>query len=273
MKRRKLIVRLTALAAVVVTCAIAPSAAAYDTPPRLNDVARLYSLGVGEVRCDSDREWNADGASRFAWSYTNVRHDYSVLPPFLCEGALNVGSATVPLWQRAAGTWTLVREAFHLRHWRYRRNEAKVLCQAIVYFTEAATRLGATEAQANELYPMRWRCIARPRISTHGSAIQHASCRRGSSRRGPSQSGRSVEIGHPAERSFEGGARPRGEHLGDPSVELLQDLLGYRPELPCTLCEEDQRRASVGGVGAALDETVSLERPQSVGHHLLGHSR
>ena len=95
----------------------------------------------------------ADPASRFAWSYTNVRRDYSVLPPFLCVGALNVGNSAVPLWQQAAGAWTLVRESFHLRHWRFRRNEAKVLCQTIVYFTEAAVRLGATEQQASELYP------------------------------------------------------------------------------------------------------------------------
>jgi hypothetical protein len=139
--------------AIVAALAVVPSAAAYDTPQRLNEVARVYSLGVGEVRCDSREEWSADPASRFAWSYTNLRRDFSVLPPFLCEGALNVGGATVPLWQQAAGVWSLLHEAFHLRHWRFRRNEGKVLCQAIVYFTDAATRLGATDQQANELYP------------------------------------------------------------------------------------------------------------------------
>jgi hypothetical protein len=150
-RRHKLIVQ--AALTVVAMGTVAPSADAYDTPSRLNDVARVYSLGVGEVRCDSQGEWNVDPASRFAWSYTNLRHDYSVLPPFLCEGALNVGNPVVPLWQQAAGTWTLVREAYHLRHWRFRRNEARVLCQAIVYFTEAAARLGAIEQLANELYP------------------------------------------------------------------------------------------------------------------------
>lgn len=150
------VMRMSALAAIVATaallCVVEP-AAAYDAPARLNGVARVYSLGVGEVRCDSDDEWAADPASRVAWSYTNLRHDYSVLPPFLCAGARGVGDAGVPLWQQAAGAWTLVHESFHLRHWRFRRNEGKVLCQAIVYFTEAATRLGATEQQANELYP------------------------------------------------------------------------------------------------------------------------
>jgi hypothetical protein len=143
----------TVMAIVVVISVASSAAAAYDTPQRLNEVARVYSLGVGQVRCDSREEWSGDPASRFAWSYTNLRHDYSVLPPFLCEGALNVGTAIVPLWQQAAGVWSLVHEAFHLRHWRFRRNEAKVLCQTIVYFTDAATRLGATDQQANELYP------------------------------------------------------------------------------------------------------------------------
>jgi hypothetical protein len=150
------VTRTWALAAILTTAAllaVAESAVAYDAPARLNDVAHVYSLGVGEVRCDSDDEWAADPASRFAWSHTNLRHDYSVLPPFLCKGALGVGEPEVPLWQQAAGTWTLVHESFHLRHWRFRRNEGKVLCQAIVYFTDAAARLGATEQQSNELYP------------------------------------------------------------------------------------------------------------------------
>jgi hypothetical protein len=142
-----------AAAAAIVVAAAAPPAHAYETPSHLNEVSRFYSLGVGEIRCDTEAEWRADPASRFAWSYTNVRHDFSVLPPFLCEGALNAGNPTVPLWQQSAGVWTLVRESFHLRHWHFRRNEAKVLCQTIVYFTEAATRLGASDDQANELYP------------------------------------------------------------------------------------------------------------------------
>src|SRR5213593_4981643 len=66
---------------------------------------------------------------------------------------MNVGSSAVPAWQQAAGVWMLVHEAFHLRHWRFRRNEAKVGCQTIVYFTDAAVRLGASEAQAQLLYP------------------------------------------------------------------------------------------------------------------------
>jgi hypothetical protein len=128
-------------------------AGAYDVPARLNEVAHIYSLGVGEVRCPSQAEWDAYYGSAFAWGSTNLREDYTTLAPFICEGALAVGSPSVPLWRLAAGVWVLVHEAFHLRHWRFRRNEAKVACQAIVYFRDAAMRLGGSEEQAEELYP------------------------------------------------------------------------------------------------------------------------
>jgi hypothetical protein len=132
---------------------IAPGAHAYETPATLNEVARVYSLGVGEVRCASPEEWRANTYSTFRWGYTNVRADYTVLPPPICEGALRVADDEVPAWQRALGTLVLVHEAFHLRHWRFRRDEGKVECQAIVYFTEAAQKLGANEAEAENLYP------------------------------------------------------------------------------------------------------------------------
>jgi hypothetical protein len=89
---------------------------------------------------------------RFGWGYTNVRSDYTVLPPMICAGAMSVGRDSTPARQQAAGVWMLVHEAFHLRHWRFRRNEAKVGCQTIVYFTDAAAR-GASDSQAQQLYP------------------------------------------------------------------------------------------------------------------------
>jgi hypothetical protein len=141
------------LAAVAAMLLLAPAARAHDTPATLNDVARVYSLGVGELRCPSPAEWDAYYGSAFAWGSTNLRDDRTTLAPFICEGALGVGTASVPLWQQAAGVWVLVHEAVHLRHWRFRKDEAKVACQTIVYFRDGAMRLGATEAQAEELYP------------------------------------------------------------------------------------------------------------------------
>jgi hypothetical protein len=135
------------------TLVLAPAVDAYEAPSRLNEVALVYSLGVGEVRCPSQAEWDAYYGSAFAWGSTNLREDYTTLAPAMCDGALGVGRDTVPLWQQAAGVWMLVHEAWHLRHWRFRRDEAKVECQAIVNFRDAAMRLGATEAEAEELYP------------------------------------------------------------------------------------------------------------------------
>lgn len=131
---------------------LATAAATYDKPPQLNDIAEVYTLGVGEIRCPSVAEWNADFASSFGYAYTNMVEDYAVLSPMVCAGAASVGSAAVPQWQQALGVLVLVHEAFHLRHWRWRRNEGKVECQAMVYFRDAAVLLGATAAQAYELY-------------------------------------------------------------------------------------------------------------------------
>jgi hypothetical protein len=137
----------------LVALVLVPSVAAYEVPSTLNDVAHVYSFGVGEVRCPSRAEWDADWASSFAWAYTNVREDYTALGPVACAGALGVGTAEVPAWQQAFGALVLAHEAFHLRHWRFRRNEGKVECQALANFRDATRRLGATAAQAEDLYP------------------------------------------------------------------------------------------------------------------------
>ena len=63
------------------------------------------------------------------------------------------GAPTFLLWQQALGALVLTHEAFHLRHWRFRRNEGKVECQALANFRDATRRLGATAAQADDLYP------------------------------------------------------------------------------------------------------------------------
>ena len=139
--------------AVLSVLVLATEVRAHETPERLAQVADVYSLGVGEVRCPSRAEWEADWASSFGWAYTNIKAEYAVLGPLVCEGALGVGNAGVPLWQQALGTLVLTHEAFHLRRWRFRRNEGKVECQALVYFRDAAQRLGATTEHAELLYP------------------------------------------------------------------------------------------------------------------------
>jgi hypothetical protein len=136
----------------VAALVLAGGARAYERPTKLSDVAAVYSLGVGEVRCPSAEEWSADFASSFGYAYTHMRDDYTVLSPLVCAGALGVGADETPDWQEALGILVLVHEAFHLRHWRWRRNEGKVECQAMTYFRDAAERLGASPAHAYNLY-------------------------------------------------------------------------------------------------------------------------
>jgi len=138
--------------AILAVLVCAPPAAAYETPAKLNQVARVYSLGVGEVRCASEEEWNADFGASFGSAYTNMRDEIAVLGPTACEGALGVAAAGVAAWQQALGVLVLTHEAFHLRRWRFRRDEGKVECQAMVHFKEAAQRLGASRAHAEDLY-------------------------------------------------------------------------------------------------------------------------
>ena len=141
------------LLALVLSLTLVSSATAYQVANTLNETAHVYSMGVGEVRCPSREEWEEDWASSFGWAYTSVRADYTVLGPVVCAGALGLGSGAVPAWQQALGVLVLTHEAFHLRHWRFRRDEAKVECQALANFRDAAHRLGATAAQAEDLYP------------------------------------------------------------------------------------------------------------------------
>jgi hypothetical protein len=142
----------TVLALTTAALAGAAGAGANEGTARLNALAAAYSLGVGEVRCPADADWEADFGSSFGFAYTNLVEDYAVLSPLVCRGANGVGAADVPSWQQALGVLVLVHESFHLRHWQWRRNEGKVECQAMVYFREAAVRLGASDAQAYDLY-------------------------------------------------------------------------------------------------------------------------
>ena len=113
------------------------------------------------------------GAS-FSWAYTNVREDYTVLGPVVCAGARGVGSADVPLWQQALGALVLTHEAFHLRHWRFRRNEGKVECQARqLQGRHTATRGDGRTSRGST--PTRWHCTITRSGSSPSTAIRSAS--------------------------------------------------------------------------------------------------
>jgi hypothetical protein len=145
----------------------APAASAYDRPLLLERVASHFAMGPAELRCPSIDEWVSDpiwgtepGSSR-AWGYTDMIDEHIVMHPVLCAGALAVSDSSLPLWQRATGTLVLVHEAYHLRRWKWRRNEAKVECKAIRHFIAGAELLGATPELANDLLPFALAAHAR----------------------------------------------------------------------------------------------------------------
>jgi hypothetical protein len=160
--RRGRLCRLVATAVLIASAALAvqtPTARAYDRPAQLERVASSYALRAAEIRCPSSEEWVRDpiwgtgpNPAR-AWGYTDMINEYVVLHPALCAGAEAVSDPAVPPWQRATGVLVLVHEAYHLRRWRWRRNEGKVECQAIRHFAGAARELGASAELANELLP------------------------------------------------------------------------------------------------------------------------
>jgi hypothetical protein len=152
---------LAVLGGTLAMAGFAAAAPAYEVPAPLVRVASEFALHEVDVHCPSSEEWAADAHAATAWSYANLRGDYVALHPTLCMGALNVGDPSVPAWVRAAGVLGLAHESFHLRPWRYRRDEGRVACQAIVHFRNAAQLLGATAELAEELLPyalaLHWR--------------------------------------------------------------------------------------------------------------------
>jgi hypothetical protein len=145
----------------------ATPASAYDRPPLLERVASVFAMRPAELRCPTSEEWVDDpiwgtgpNTSR-AWGYTDMVNDRIVLHPALCVGAGAISDPTLPAWQRATGALVLVHEAYHMRFWRWRRDEAKVECQAIRHFVTAAQMLGASRELANDLLPFALAAHAR----------------------------------------------------------------------------------------------------------------
>jgi hypothetical protein len=107
-------------------------AAAYERPPLLEEVASHFARRPAEVRCPSMQEWvndpiwGSDPQTQRAWGYTDMLRDFIVIQPALCAGAVGVADSKLPAWERATGALVLVHEAYHLRRWKWRQNEAKV---------------------------------------------------------------------------------------------------------------------------------------------------
>ena len=54
---------------------------------------------------------------------------------------------------KALAVLTLVHESYHVRHWSWRLNEARVECQAIRHFRVGVRVLGGSQQLADRLLP------------------------------------------------------------------------------------------------------------------------
>jgi hypothetical protein len=145
--------RLTVVFGVLVALVFSGRALAVERAPRLEQVASSVAGRPTEVRCPTLAEWQRDWSAAGAWAYTNLNEDWIVLHPALCAGALDLSERSLPTAQRAMGVLVLLHESFHVRRWKYRRNEGRVECAAIRAFKSGAQALGASNEEAEELYP------------------------------------------------------------------------------------------------------------------------
>jgi hypothetical protein len=146
--QKRPVVVLGVLAALVFT----GRALAVDRAPRLEQVASSVAGRPTEVRCPTLVEWQSTWSAGGAWAYTDLDEDWIVLHPALCAGALDVSERSLPTAQRAMGALVLLHESFHVRRWKYRRNEGRVECAAIRAFKAGAQALGASKEEAEVLY-------------------------------------------------------------------------------------------------------------------------
>lgn len=135
------------LAAILVALVFLTTGVASGENDQLARVGSAFAGHSESVVCSTVAE---DDHLSNAWGYTDPEKTYVVLRSELCATALDVNAD--PLI-RALGIKVLVHESYHQRHWKWRRDEGRVECQAIRHFKVAAQMLGSTPEQADALMP------------------------------------------------------------------------------------------------------------------------
>lgn len=147
------------MVALVAAAVSAPCSYAFERALELERVAGVFANRAAEVRCPDAPEWQAFadeemGADdpELVFGVTHLFEDWIMLRPDLCMAAARITDEAIhPTW-RAAGVLSLVHEAYHVRRWGGRRDEAKVECAAVRHFRVAARLLGASAQLADRLF-------------------------------------------------------------------------------------------------------------------------
>jgi hypothetical protein len=120
----------------------------------------VFSNGTpAEVRCpDSPEEWSLDLGSPLnpeeVYGRTFTRTAGVEFRSDLCPILDGLATSSADDSTKALAVLTLVHESYHVRHWRWRLNEAHVECQAIRHFRVGVRVLGGSQELADRLFPL-----------------------------------------------------------------------------------------------------------------------
>lgn len=138
----------------------APAAQAYSIDPHIGAFVQVFANGTAaQVRCpDSLEEWSRDlGDSPNAeeiYGRTFTQAPVVEFRPDLCPILDNLAYSSAEDSTKALAVLTLIHESYHVRHWKWRLDEAHVECQAIRHFRVGVRVLGGSQQLADQLFPL-----------------------------------------------------------------------------------------------------------------------
>lgn len=139
---------------------LAPSAKAYSTDPHIAAFVQVFANGTpAQVRCpDSLEEWSSDLGGPLAaeeiYGRTFTRTSVVEFRFDLCPILDDLAGSTADDSTKALAVLTLLHESYHVRHWGWRLDEARVECQAIRHFRVGVRVLGGSRQLADALFPL-----------------------------------------------------------------------------------------------------------------------
>jgi hypothetical protein len=139
---------------------LAPPAQAYSRNLHIAAFVQVFANGIpADVRCpDSHEEWSFDLGdppnAEEIYGRTLTRTGTVEFRPDLCPILDSLANSSADDSTKALAVLTLIHESYHVRHWRWRLNEARVECQAIRHFRVGVQVLGGSQQLADRLFPL-----------------------------------------------------------------------------------------------------------------------
>jgi hypothetical protein len=148
------------LVACVAALWLAAPTLAGTTNPHIAAFVQYFANGApATVHCpDTLDEWTnqlgeGEGDPNEVFGRTLTATTVVQFRPDLCPILDNLAQSTADDSTKALAVLTLVHESYHVRHWSWRWNEARVECQAIRHFRIGVLVAGGTHALADRLLP------------------------------------------------------------------------------------------------------------------------